>query len=136
MRTEWKVFYRPGALGGLPAGPLCEMIMPADSEDEARALAESMAGVVVQLVVLHAYKLDWEQQVFTKDEAGEYLRCTSAKIDKLMAAGALPKARNGFPVFTRRMLDECITKHLMVGGGATSQPQQTQTPKLEVLKAG
>jgi hypothetical protein len=50
------------------------------------------------------------QNVFNKEEAAEYLRCSVDQIDTYAAKGMLPKARDGYPKYTRRMLDKVIAE--------------------------
>jgi hypothetical protein len=77
-------------------------------DDAAASKAVARPGVEVTHVASMFPVLDWQKQVFNREEAGAYLGATVAKVDHLMAAGKLPRARDGRPLFTRRQLDAYV----------------------------
>jgi hypothetical protein len=79
--------------------------------------AREMLGPDVEIVSLTRLRvaLQPNQRLFNRDEAGEYLRHAPNKIDELMAQGALPKARDGRPLFTREMLEDVVCKRMNGG---------------------
>ncbi len=54
--------------------------------------------------------LDPAQEIFGRDSAAAFLGYETSGIDTMMADGRLPKARDGKPRFTRRMLLATVDK--------------------------
>jgi excisionase family DNA binding protein len=108
MNREFQLLYRTAA-----DGPVLVVNVVAETEEEARGLLEP-SGLTVLSAREIRQVIDWEQVWFTREEAAVYLRCSAAKIDKLMAAGKLRKARDGRPRFHRRELDAIGSENAQV----------------------
>jgi hypothetical protein len=86
----------------------------AETDEQALDLARSMYHDNIDVNVSGGRPLvDWSRGTFNTEESAEYLRCSPSKISELMATGKLPKARDGRPIFTRRILDKYIEEQRM-----------------------
>jgi hypothetical protein len=101
MKWEFQVLYRA------TAEELRTVNVAAFTEAAAKELVRG-AGVEVLSATELRPLLDWEQRTFTVEEAAVYMRKSVRTIQRLQELGHLPKSTEGFPIFTRRMLDECI----------------------------
>lgn len=104
MLAEFQVFF---SKDGLPQS----VFIRAEREKQALEIAAEL-GVTPIKVGPARVVLDPWQQTFDRNEAGAYLGGEVSKIDKLMAQGVLPKARDGRPIFTKRVLDLVIEKRM------------------------
>jgi hypothetical protein len=84
-----------------------EIVADTKKPDEVKDIF-ARPGVEVRNVTDLGGVIDWNSQVFNREEAGVYIRATEKKIDHLMGEGKLPKARDGRPLFTRRQLDAYV----------------------------
>lgn len=106
MIFVYQVLYR------LPGDhPACSLTVEAENPEAARAKVEA-GGYIVFDVTQGRAPIAPNQQTYNREEAATFLRCDASTVDCLMAKGELPKARNGRPIFTRRMLEEVIAKRM------------------------
>ena len=104
MMAEFQVFF---SKDGLPQS----VLIRAPREEQAIEIATAL-GVTPITVGPPRIVLDPDQQTYDRTQAGAYLGGGPAKVDQLMAEGVLPKAKDGRPIFTRRVLDLVIEKRM------------------------
>ena len=56
--------------------------------------------------------IDWAKPTKTYEEAAVFLGCSTSHVSALMAAGDLPKARNGRPLFLNGTLEGCALRRM------------------------
>jgi hypothetical protein len=95
MNFEYQALYRQRDVGS----DLKAIVIIARGEDEVREVFGSLPDLVLVRVQEVRPILDWNQQVFKRDEAAAFLRIGLSSLDAAMARGDLPKARNGDPRF-------------------------------------
>jgi|ERR1051326_2912091 hypothetical protein len=96
-----------------PAGPMHIEIFRAEHEQE---VLEAFVDFHVVNVRELRVELAPGQNVFELEEAAEYLRCSVDKVNRWMGKGKLPKAREGYPKFTRAMLDAVVEDFMEYSG--------------------
>lgn len=119
MKHEFRVIYTlPGSVVRLE----CDAI--AKDEEGARAAVmgclpecppegpEEYPEIRIISVTHVRAVLDWDQRIFNREEGAVFLRKSAAWVDKAMARGDLPKARNGNPVFPREVLESYVRKEM------------------------
>lgn len=121
LKYEFQVLYKMGV-----DVPLQTIFVAALTDAAARAAVESAQCIVVEVTEVRAL-LDWQQQVFTQEEAAAYLRCSIRTLQRYQELGWLVKpGGSAFPIYRRAELDACITK--MRGEKRTANGEITEVP--------
>lgn len=89
--------------------PLHSILVRAETEGEALDLVQR-GNVAVHSIGPGRPVLDWEQEIWNREEAAVWMHGHASKVDALMAKGFLPKAKNGHPLFTRGQLLAAIER--------------------------
>ena len=129
LLREYQVVYRrcsPHGPQGEP-GPVETVTVAARTEAAAEEIFAGQSDIQILATTEIRALLDWSQDVFTLEEAGEFIRGTVKKVRVAVDAGELPKAKDRHPLYTRarllRFIEEnmeespAYSRHL--AGGAT-----------------
>lgn len=93
-----------------PVGPIHSLIIRARDEKEVR---DTLNDFKILSISKPRVVIAPEQSVFTLEEAAAFTQYSADQIGRFMGKGKLPKAREGHPRFTRRMLEQLIEEEVM-----------------------
>lgn len=106
MMREYQIVYRLQD-GVRASGPLMGITVKAKSEAAAIAAVKQPDVEIVSVTEIRPL-LDWSQEIFDLEEAGEVLRGTGRKVQHLQAEGKLVSKFQGRPLFTKRQLMQLV----------------------------
>jgi hypothetical protein len=110
MMAEFQIFFRQARAGAL-VPELESTLIRAERAQQALELARGL-GIEPVSVGPGRVLLEPHQQTFDRAEAAAYLCSGVSTVDALMAAGDLPRAKSGRPLFPRRVLDLVVEKRM------------------------
>jgi hypothetical protein len=102
MKHEYQVVYRTDA------GPLLSLNVVAAKPEEAASVVHACDDLKLVRVLEIRPLIDWNQRIFTMDEAAEYVRRSRDFITRKQGEGKLPKSPSGTVLFTRAQLDQFV----------------------------